>query len=466
MKKEKSQKVLLSGIAMVVLFILWTVAISLIDVQPIGPQNSSVGFATLNGFIHSLTGVHMAIYTVTDWLGLIPLCFILGFALLGLIQLIKRKSLFKVDSSILVLGAFYIVVMAAYLFFEFYVVNYRPVLINGFLEASYPSSTTLLVMCVMPTAVMQLNSRIRNTKMKRAFAFALIAFTAFMVIGRLISGVHWITDIIGGAILSAGLVMIYYSVTTLITVIKNLIIFNDGVEKKLYSDRDNFADIYPFIPYQFNLLGSVLTSIRTHGASGKHLAEGERSMLALFKESAVKVMNDEPGTIVPFNMFYDALEQFLDHSHKGVISRALDNEYLNPNHDRECFDVNVLKTLFMIKYVKEIKANMKDTSMVKKTILSNAKTVRSHSRLDGLTFCDCISENRFGVPVYEVDSLVQSAYPLSEQSGLCRNSLHVQSAECHSRFQCIPKWCRPGAKPEKRRCLLHTPCDSLSYQRC
>lgn len=144
------------------------------------------------------------------------------------------------------------------------------------------------------------------------------------------------------------------------TVIKNLILFNDGIEKKLYSGRDDFAEIYPFIPYQFNLLGSVLTSIRTHGASGKHLAEGERSMLALFKESAVKVMNDEPGTIVPFNMFYDALEQFLDHSHKGVITRALDNEYLNPNHENECFDVNVLKTLFMIKYVKEIKANIEN----------------------------------------------------------------------------------------------------------
>ena len=142
------------------------------------------------------------------------------------------------------------------------------------------------------------------------------------------------------------------------TVIKNLILFNDGVEKKLYSNRDNFADIYPFIPYQFNLLGSVLTSIRTHGASGKHLAEGERSMLALFKESAVKVMNDDLGAIVPFNMFYDALEQFLDHSHKGVISRALDNDYLNPDHEKESFDVNVLKTLFMIKYVKEIKANV------------------------------------------------------------------------------------------------------------
>lgn len=144
------------------------------------------------------------------------------------------------------------------------------------------------------------------------------------------------------------------------TIIKNLISFNDGIEKKLYADRDNFADIYPFIPYQFNLLQSVLTSIRTHGASGKHLAEGERSMLALFKESAVNVMNNEPGTIVPFNMFYDALEQFLDHSHKGVISRALDNDYLNPAHERECFDVNVLKTLFMIKYVKEVKANIEN----------------------------------------------------------------------------------------------------------
>lgn len=103
------------------------------------------------------------------------------------------------------------------------------------------------------------------------------------------------------------------------TVIKNLIIFNDGIEKKLYSGRDNFAAVYPFIPYQFNLLGDVLTSIRTHGASGKHLAEGERSMLALFKESAVRVMHQEQGTLIPFNMFYDALEQFLDHSHKGVI---------------------------------------------------------------------------------------------------------------------------------------------------
>ncbi len=144
------------------------------------------------------------------------------------------------------------------------------------------------------------------------------------------------------------------------TIIKNLILFNDGVEKKLYTDRHNFAANYPFIPYQFNLLGSVLTAIRIYGASGKHLAEGERSMLALFKESAMRLKDEETGAIVPFHMFYDALEQFLDHSHKGVILRALDSDYLNPTHEESCFDVNVLKTLFMIKYVKEINSNLEN----------------------------------------------------------------------------------------------------------
>ncbi|OUL09467.1 ATPase [Sedimentibacter sp. SX930] len=144
------------------------------------------------------------------------------------------------------------------------------------------------------------------------------------------------------------------------TIIKNLIIFNDGIEKKLYSDRNNFAAIYPFVPYQFNLLASVLTSIRTHGASGKHLAEGERSMLALFKESAMKIMDKTEGTVVPVNMFYDPLEEFLDHSHKGVIIRAYDNEYLNPEKSEDRFDVAVLKTLFMIKYVKEVVANLEN----------------------------------------------------------------------------------------------------------
>ena len=143
------------------------------------------------------------------------------------------------------------------------------------------------------------------------------------------------------------------------TIIKNLIVFNDGVEKKLYANASDFSEVYPFVPYQFNLLASVLTSIRTHGASGKHLSEGERSMLALFKESAAKLKDEEMGVSIPFHLFYDALENFLDHSHRGVIIRAYDNTKINPEHkESDVFAINVLKTLFMIKYVLEIEANI------------------------------------------------------------------------------------------------------------
>lgn len=194
---------------MLTAFVLWTVAVQFIDVRTIGPNGSSVGFATINGFVHKLTGVHMSLYNVTDWLGLVPIFVAMGFALFGFAQWIKRKHLSKVDYSIFVLCGFYIAVMAVYVLFEMITVNYRPVLINGILEKSYPSSTTLIVMCVMPTAIMQFNSRIKNTALKKTMSFLITAFIVFMVIGRLVSGVHWFTDIIGGALLSAGLVTMY-----------------------------------------------------------------------------------------------------------------------------------------------------------------------------------------------------------------------------------------------------------------
>ena len=214
MKKE-SQRNFYVAICMLAAFLLWTVAIQFVDMQAIGPRESTVGFATINHFVHTLTGVHMSLYTITDWLGLVPLMFVMGFGTLGLMQWIKRKHLLKVDYSILVLGGFYIVVMAVYVLFEMFVVNYRPVLINGYLETSYPSSTTMLVMCVMPTAIMQFNVRIKNDILKRCVSSTMIAFIVFMVIGRLISGVHWFTDIVGGALVSAGLVLMYRSVSGL-----------------------------------------------------------------------------------------------------------------------------------------------------------------------------------------------------------------------------------------------------------
>jgi undecaprenyl-diphosphatase len=213
--EKKNKKVLVWGAGLVVAFVLWTVLVRFVDVQPIGPEGSSVGFAALNGFVHELTGVNWLLYTVTDWLGLVPIVVALGFAGLGLVQLIKRKSLRKVDHSILALGVFYIVVMATYIFFEIVVINYRPTLVDGCLEASYPSSTTLLVMCVMPTAAMQLNERIKNTVFRRCAIIVIIVFAVFMIIGRLFSGVHWLTDIIGGTLLSAGLVTTYDAFITL-----------------------------------------------------------------------------------------------------------------------------------------------------------------------------------------------------------------------------------------------------------
>lgn len=133
-------------------------------------------------------------------------------------------------------------------------------------------------------------------------------------------------------------------------ILKNLISFSsDTSEKKMYVNGQDFAEVYPFIPYQFNLLGDVLTSIRIHGASGKHLAEGERSMLALFQEAAISIMEEEAGALVPFNRFYDSLDRFVDHTHSSVIKRAANNDKLDE------FDVEVLKVLFLIKYVKGIK---------------------------------------------------------------------------------------------------------------
>lgn len=212
MKKEYKRSLIFPGIFLAA-FAVWTTLLRIVDVQPIGPRGSAVGFAALNSFVHNLTGVHMGLYILTDWLGLVPLLTAAGFGLLGLTQWIRRKSLLKVDLSILILGGFYLVTAAAFLFFECFVINYRPVLIGGILEASYPSSTTLLTMCVMPTAMMQLRRRIKNAAL-RPFVLHLIgAFTAFMVIGRLISGVHWVTDIIGGALLSAGLVSLYGAVS-------------------------------------------------------------------------------------------------------------------------------------------------------------------------------------------------------------------------------------------------------------
>lgn len=205
---KKNQNVL-AGILLLAGFAVWTFLIQEVDVQPIGPNGSSVGFAALNGWFHQLTGVHWMLYTLTDWLGLVPICVCLIFAGAGFVQLVQRKSLFKVDLDILLLGVYYVLVIFGYLLFEMVPINYRPVLIEGLLEASYPSSTTLLVLSVMPTLYFQAQRRLSPNALRQTILIFSVLFSAFMVIGRLVSGVHWLTDIVGAVLLSSGMFLIY-----------------------------------------------------------------------------------------------------------------------------------------------------------------------------------------------------------------------------------------------------------------
>lgn len=214
MKEEKKKIQNNFGVTagLLVVSILYTVAVMFIDVRPIGPQGSVVGFAEVNQYFHTRLGTNMLLYNITDWLS-IPILFImLGFAMTGLVQLIKRKSLLRVDSSILLLGGFYVLVFLVYIFFERFVVNFRPVLIQGILEPSYPSSTTMLMMCIVPTAIMQFQRLILVKRLRNIVNAFLGIYAGFMVIGRILSGVHWITDIVGGMLFSATFVMLYYSI--------------------------------------------------------------------------------------------------------------------------------------------------------------------------------------------------------------------------------------------------------------
>lgn len=213
---KRNRNVFIMAICLLIAFGVWTVMVCCVDVRAIGPGNSLVGFAGINKFIHNLTGTNFALYNITDWLGLVPIVVCLGFGILGLIQWLKRKSIRKVDGSVLLLGGFYILAFAIYLFFENVVINYRPILINGYLEASYPSSTTMLTLCVMPTAFQQFSARIKNIFFKKIVLYSIVVFSLFMIVGRLICGVHWFTDIVGGALLSAGLVMMYYSLVGIV----------------------------------------------------------------------------------------------------------------------------------------------------------------------------------------------------------------------------------------------------------
>lgn len=188
--------------------------VRLVDVAPIGEQGTSIGLSHLNRFIFDLFGVNMLWYTITDWLGIAAILTAFVFAVTGLVQLIKRRSLLKVDREVLSLGGLYIVVIGLYLLFENVIINYRPIIIpdNTHSEASFPSSHTMLVCVIMGSAVMLINKYIKNKTLCRALRIICFVIIGVTVVGRLIAGVHWFTDILGGILISVTLLSIFKEV--------------------------------------------------------------------------------------------------------------------------------------------------------------------------------------------------------------------------------------------------------------
>lgn len=206
----KSKQLGILSLFLFLLFAVFTAVVSHIDVQPVGPEGSAVGLATLNQFFLTRAGSHLLWYRITEWLGMIALLFALGFALLGLVQLICRKGLHKVDRQLLYLGGFYLLVAAVYLLFEQVVINYRPVILDAGLEASYPSSHTMFVICIMASAMVEFRRLLPGRK-PLLFVLEGISVLSMIitVVGRLLSGVHWFTDIVAGILLAAALVTLY-----------------------------------------------------------------------------------------------------------------------------------------------------------------------------------------------------------------------------------------------------------------
>ena len=206
---ERNKHSLITPAVLFAVFVLYTAAVALIDVKPVGQMNSNVGMATINKALSDAIGVHMIWYDITNILGILALLIAAFFGVVGVIQLVTRKSLLKVDRDIIILGCFYVMVIVCYVLFDHFAINYRPVMLEDTLEASYPSSHTMLAVCVMSTAICQLKWKMRDEHVSRIVQGVLAVLIVLTVVGRMISGVHWFTDIIGGVLLSAFLVSLY-----------------------------------------------------------------------------------------------------------------------------------------------------------------------------------------------------------------------------------------------------------------
>lgn len=217
MTKKKNNKIekesILETLTLIILSFIYIIIVRKVDVQNIGPKNSEVGLASINSFFHNLLGSNMTIYKITEILGMIALLIVGVYAVIGLIQLIKGKSLKKVDSKIISLGILYVLLGIVYVLFEKVIINYRPVIIDGELEASFPSSHTILAICICISSIIVNKDYIKNKKYLKLTNIGLLILMSLIVIGRFVSGVHWFSDIVGGIIISITLLSCFNVIT-------------------------------------------------------------------------------------------------------------------------------------------------------------------------------------------------------------------------------------------------------------
>ena len=202
----KKKNIILTSF-LIILFGVYTYLVKTVNVKAIGPNKSKVGFAVVNKWVKNVIGKNMTVYKITEYLGYALLLIVVVFAIIGLIQLIKRKNILKVDREIISLGVLYALMAAVYIGFEKVIINYRPILIDKVLEASYPSSHTVLAMCVAISFCM-VSSKYFG-KFTKFLNVVVLTLLTLVIAGRIISGVHWASDILGGVLLSCALISVF-----------------------------------------------------------------------------------------------------------------------------------------------------------------------------------------------------------------------------------------------------------------
>ena len=197
----------ISGTATILLILL----VKFLDVRAIGPAGTSIGLSHLNELVHNLSKENQFLYKLTGVFMFAAILVVLLIAALGALQLLQRKNVMKVDAEILTTGTLYVIIIGIYMFFEIVIINYRPVIMPGEAapEASFPSSHTMIICTVIGSAMMLARRYIRPGQVRQTVQYACMFIIVGTVIGRLLCGVHWFTDILGGVLISITLLSFY-----------------------------------------------------------------------------------------------------------------------------------------------------------------------------------------------------------------------------------------------------------------